>query len=187
MRSNLSSSSSSSSSSLSFFSLPSRLAAVRVVSDAKAACHRERCTCGGLTCGYRCGGRQTLVSSWAKNSAERRRERSLHEKEIETLGYFYLTRPCAAPRRDFFSSSVNPCAISIYLFIYLCCWSIFFLSFLNYILFKVELVFFFSWMKRWLILIILRLGCSFRVSDKTLYFTVMCVRVVLNEWTLTRG
>lgn len=121
MRSNLSSSSSSSSSSLSFFSLPSRLpvlAAVRVVSDAKAACHRERCTCGGLTCGYRCGGRQTLVSSWAKNSAERRRERSLHEKEIETLGYFYLTRPCAAPRRDIFSSSVNPCAISIYLFIY---------------------------------------------------------------------
>lgn len=103
---------------LSFLSLLVVLAAVRVVSDAKAACHRERCTCGGLTCGYRCGGRQTLVSSWAKNSAERRRERSLHEKEIETLGYFYLTRPCAAPRRDFFSSSVNPCAISIYLFIY---------------------------------------------------------------------
>lgn len=98
---------------------------MRVVSDAKAACHRERCTCGGLTCGYRCGGRQTLVSSWAKNSAERRRERSLHEKEIETLGVFLPHASLCCTQAWLLLLLLSKPLCHKYLFIYLCCWSIF--------------------------------------------------------------
>lgn len=121
MRSNLSSSSSSSSS-LSFFSLPSRLpwcwqrwesclTPKLPVIGSGARAESSRAVIGG---------RQTLVSSWAKNSAERRRERSLHEKEIETLGVFlpHASLCCTQAWLLLLILCKPLCQVFIYLFIY---------------------------------------------------------------------